>query len=180
MAAEGRNRAVGKRFTVADVRRAYSPEKALDERFNQWPVYYGPRILSFYLTPSLLNAGLGPATVTVWALLLALALPWLALAPLPWAIWGVAVGGPRPGRRVRGRHRHHPSRQPGGCDHRLGSRHPRAALQPRAPGTGHRAPAPPLRRAPGPWRRRFPAARRHLAAAGRPGAHDPPHRLRRR
>ncbi len=93
MAAEGRNRAVGKRFTVADVRRAYSPEKALDERFNQWPVYYGPRILSFYLTPSLLNAGLGPATVTVWALLLALALPWLALAPLPWAIWGVAVGG---------------------------------------------------------------------------------------
>ena len=93
MTAQTRNQEKRRRYTVADVRRAFSPEKANEERLNMWPIYYGPRFLSFYLTPPFLNAGITPSAVTVIGLIIALLLPFLALLDQPLAISGVSAAG---------------------------------------------------------------------------------------
>ncbi|VFM98360.1 MAG: CDP-alcohol phosphatidyltransferase [Candidatus Kentron sp. G] len=82
-----------KKYSSADVRSAYPDEKALDERRNQWPVYYFFRRLSFYITPFFLNIGLSATAVTLLSLPIAFAMPLIALTEWPQGGYLVAVLG---------------------------------------------------------------------------------------
>nr|VFJ64901.1 MAG: Phosphatidylglycerophosphate synthase [Candidatus Kentron sp. FW] len=83
-----------KRYSITDVHRAYPNDKALDERHNQWPIYYLFRRLSFYITPFFLNIGLSATAVTLVSLSIALVMPLAAILDQPWhgAYWVAVLG----------------------------------------------------------------------------------------
>ncbi len=66
-------------YTVGDVRRSYAGDKARDERYGEWVAALVYRPVSFILTPFFLRLGMSASAVTVLSLLLALALPLIAL-----------------------------------------------------------------------------------------------------
>ena len=71
----------GSSVTSADVRRAYTPDKAWDERHNQWVVFFLVRPLTQRLAPLLVRAGISADTVTLAGLIVSLLLPALAWLP---------------------------------------------------------------------------------------------------
>jgi NAD(P)-dependent dehydrogenase (short-subunit alcohol dehydrogenase family) len=66
------------RYSLADVRRSYTPEKRWSELEGDLPSFLIYRPVSFLLTPAALNLGLTPGSVTSLGLLVALALPFAA------------------------------------------------------------------------------------------------------
>jgi phosphatidylglycerophosphate synthase len=70
-----------RRYTLADVRRSYTAEKAWAEAEGDLPSYLLYRPLSIWLTPAFIRLGFSPLGVTLVGLLLAAAL-------VPAALWG--------------------------------------------------------------------------------------------
>ena len=78
------------RYTVDDIRQSYDAEKAKEERYTEWAVYYFYRPLSFQITPFFLHLGLSPSNVTLISLVLAFSLPFVAyLFPTPYLFVGL-------------------------------------------------------------------------------------------
>ncbi len=83
----------GRRFTLEDVRRSYTPEKRWAELQGELPAALLYRPVSFWLTPPLLSLGVPPLVVTALALAVAVAMPVVAWAGGEGAHWGVAALG---------------------------------------------------------------------------------------
>jgi phosphatidylglycerophosphate synthase len=64
-----------RRYTLADVRRSYTPEKRWSELEGDLPSFLLYRPVSFLVTPAALNLGLTPAAVSTAGLVVALLLP---------------------------------------------------------------------------------------------------------
>jgi len=78
------------RYTVDDIRQSYDVEKAKEERYTEWAVYYLYRPLSFQITPFFLHLNCSPSNVTFISLVLAICLPFLALwFPAPYFFVGL-------------------------------------------------------------------------------------------
>ena len=87
-----RTKGVGRRYTLADVRASYTPEKAWAEMQGDLLCYLVYRKLSFYVTPPLLRLGVPIMAVTLGSLAIALGMAavaarggeraWLAVAAL--------------------------------------------------------------------------------------------------
>ena len=85
---------VKRRYTLADVKASYSPAKAWAEMQGDFPCYLIYRPISFLLTPPLLRLGVPVTGVTLFALVVALAMVTLAWRGGPFAYLGVAgLGG---------------------------------------------------------------------------------------
>lgn len=82
-----------RRYTLADVRAAYPPEKAWAEKQGDFPCYLIYRPISFYLTPPLLRLGVPVTGVTLFALGVALVMVMIAWRGGPHAYLGVAALG---------------------------------------------------------------------------------------
>lgn len=67
-----------RRYTLADVRASYPPEKAWAEMQGDFPCYLIYRPISFFLTPPLLRLGIPVSGVTLFALGVAIAMAGLA------------------------------------------------------------------------------------------------------
>lgn len=70
------------RYTIADIRKSFSPEKARDELYGDWASALIYRPISFWITPALLKLSIGATPVSIFMLALALAMPLLG------AVWG--------------------------------------------------------------------------------------------
>ncbi len=79
------------RYTIKDVRASYGPEKAREEWYGDWMSALVYRPVSFWITPPLLNLSVSASQVTVFALLIALVLPFAALMAGEAAHFSVAV-----------------------------------------------------------------------------------------
>jgi phosphatidylglycerophosphate synthase len=66
------------RYTLADVRASYTEEKRREEWHGDWMSALLYRPISFWLTPLLLNLKISASQVTSFALLISLALPFIA------------------------------------------------------------------------------------------------------
>ena len=66
------------RYTIADVRASYGEEKRREEWHGDWMSALVYRPISFWLTPLLLNLKVSASQVTSFALLISLALPFIA------------------------------------------------------------------------------------------------------
>lgn len=66
------------RYTLADVRASYTEEKRREEWHGDWMSALLYRPISFWLTPPLLNLKISASQVTSFALLISLALPFIA------------------------------------------------------------------------------------------------------
>jgi phosphatidylglycerophosphate synthase len=66
------------RYTLADVRASYTEEKRREEWHGDWMSALLYRPISFWLTPLLLNFKISASQVTSFALLISLALPFIA------------------------------------------------------------------------------------------------------
>lgn len=74
-----------RRYTIADARASYGPEKARTEWHGDWMSALAYRPVSFWVTPALLNLSVSASQVTVLALLIALLLPLVAFYAGPFA-----------------------------------------------------------------------------------------------
>jgi len=79
------------RYSIKDVRASYGPEKAREEWYGDWMSALVYRPASFWITPPLLNLSVTASQVTTFALLIALALPPIALFAGQSAYVAVAV-----------------------------------------------------------------------------------------
>ncbi len=79
------------RYTIADVRASYDPDKAREEWHGDWISALIYRPISFWITPPLLNLSVSASQVTFFALLLSFALPVVALKAGSGAHAAVAV-----------------------------------------------------------------------------------------
>jgi len=78
------------RYTVDDIRHSYDVEKAKEERYTEWAVYYLYRPLSFQITPFFLHLNCSPSNVTLISLVFAISLPFLAFwFPAPYFFVGL-------------------------------------------------------------------------------------------
>ena len=78
------------RYTVEDIRQSYDADKAVEERYTEWAVYYVYRPLSFQITPFFLHLSFSPSNVTFISLVLAISLPFMALwLPAPFFFVGL-------------------------------------------------------------------------------------------
>jgi len=85
--------AAHKKYTCDDVRMAFSHEKKLDEKHNQWLAYVFLRPLSFRISAFLLNFRITPNQLGSISLLFCFALPLVCLLPADTAfvIFGLSV-----------------------------------------------------------------------------------------
>jgi phosphatidylglycerophosphate synthase len=67
------------RYTIADVRASYDDEKRREEWYGDWMSALIYRPISFWITPPLLNLRVSASQVTLFALLISLVLPLVAL-----------------------------------------------------------------------------------------------------
>ncbi|HTO39776.1 MAG TPA: CDP-alcohol phosphatidyltransferase family protein [Rhizomicrobium sp.] len=79
------------RYSMADVRASYDAEKAREEWYGDWMSAAVYRRISFFITVPLLNLSVTASQVTIVGLLMALALPVVALFAGPYAHLGVAT-----------------------------------------------------------------------------------------
>jgi len=78
------------RYTVEDIRQSYDADKAVEERYTEWAVYYVYRPLSFQITPFFLHLSFSPSNVTFISLVLAISLPFMAIwLPAPFFFIGL-------------------------------------------------------------------------------------------
>jgi phosphatidylglycerophosphate synthase len=82
-----------RRYTLADVKASYGPEKAWAEMQGDLPCYLIFRPISFHLTPPLLRLGVPVTGVTVFAFFVAVAMTGLAWHGGTFAWLGVAALG---------------------------------------------------------------------------------------
>jgi phosphatidylglycerophosphate synthase len=82
-----------RKYTVDDIRRSYTPAKAREEWYGDWPSALIYRPLSFILTPILLSLSVSASMVTLLSLALGLALPLIALYGGRESVWMVATAG---------------------------------------------------------------------------------------
>ncbi len=87
------DRQKSQRYTVADVKRSYTPEKAWAELEGELPAYLIYRPLSFYVTPLFLRLGIPILAVTLSSGVLALLMVFLAWRGGPYAYLAVAALG---------------------------------------------------------------------------------------
>ena len=83
----------GPRYTIADIRKSFSAEKARDELYGDWASALIYRPISFWVSPILIRLSIGATPVTIFMLVLALSLPVLAavLGPPAHAAIGIAA-----------------------------------------------------------------------------------------
>ena len=67
-----------RRFTLADVRRSYTPDKRWSEMEGDLPSFLLYRPLSILLTPAAIAIGISPTAVSLGAMTIALAMPFVA------------------------------------------------------------------------------------------------------
>ena len=81
----------GQRYTIADIRKSFSAEKARDELYGDWASALIYRPISFWVAPVLANLSIGATQVTIFMLVLALSLPVLAAILGPAAHATIAI-----------------------------------------------------------------------------------------
>src|SRR5476651_2342469 len=79
-----------RRFSIADIRRTYSPAKAREEWFGDWASALIYRPLSFCVTPLFIRLGFSAQMVTLLSLMIGLSLPLIAIFGGGTALWWVA------------------------------------------------------------------------------------------